>query len=172
MSDEAWAAEPVDPARSPGTAVVPLMSERFTAATVTALRHAVETKIAAAGLAGDRGFDFVLAVHELVTNAVRHGGGHGYIDLRRENDVLVCEVTDYGMAADHLPMRLPAIDVVGGRGLWLARQLSDELVLTRRPDGVTAMVAVCLEPLSSPHIRTASAAPRNDRRSSPGEDKA
>ncbi|MGN9779602.1 ATP-binding protein [Micromonospora sp. H33] len=169
MSADAWAAEPADPARAHRGGVTTLMSQHFTVATVTTLRHALETKVSAAGLVGDPGFDFVLAVHELVTNAVRHGGGHGRIELRREEDVLICEVTDQGAAADNLPVRLPEVDVAGGRGLWLARQLTDGLILTRRPDGLTATVAVCLEPLSGPDISAALGARQNDDFSSPGE---
>ncbi|MGS2619467.1 ATP-binding protein [Micromonospora sp. LZ34] len=116
-------------------------------------------------MVGDPGFDFVLAVHELVTNAVRHGR----MDLRREEDVLICEITDHGAAADSLPVRLPAVDVAGGGGLWLAHQLTDGLILTRRPDGVTATVTVCLQPLSGPDTSAASAARQNDGFSSPGE---
>ncbi|PZG02478.1 ATP-binding protein [Micromonospora deserti] len=126
--------------------VVALMSEEFSAATVTALRHRLQAQVNSVGLTGDVGFDFVLAVHELVTNAVRHGGGHGHLALRREDDVLVCEVSDQGVAAGGLPVRLPAVDVAGGRGLWLAHRLTEGLLLTRRPDGVTAVVTACLQP--------------------------
>lgn len=169
MSDDAGAADRADPARARPGGVTPLMSQHFTGETVTALRHDLERKVVAAGLVGDPGFDFVLAVHELVTNAVRHGGGHGRIDLRREEDVLICEITDHGTAADSLPVRPPAVDVAGGRGLWLAHQLTDGLILTLRPDGVTATVAVCMEPLSGPDVSAASAARQNDGLSSPGE---
>ncbi|MGC5022788.1 ATP-binding protein [Micromonospora sp. DT47] len=79
--------------------------------------------MAAAGLTGDTGYDFVLAVHELATNAVRHGGGHGHLDLHRQDDVLICEITDQGPAAGSLPVRLSAVDVAGGRGLWLAHEV-------------------------------------------------
>lgn len=123
-----------------------LFAKRFTAADVTAVRHALASQVAAAGLAGEVGDDFVLAANELVTNAVRHGGGSGRVTLRRLDDVVVCEVTDHGGGADALPVRAPRADVPGGRGLWLAHQLTGSLLLTRRPDGVTAMVSACLSP--------------------------
>ncbi|MBM0224355.1 ATP-binding protein [Micromonospora sicca] len=122
------------------------MSQDFTSATVGTLRHALQAQVTAAGLTGDAGDDFVLAVHELITNAVRHGGGHGHLELRRQADVLICEVTDQGAAPGSLRVRLPAVDTAGGRGLWLAHQLTDGLVLTRRLNGVTATVTACLEP--------------------------
>ncbi|MEU9509313.1 ATP-binding protein [Micromonospora sp. NPDC048170] len=169
MSDDPGQADRFESARARLGGVTPLMSQHFSGETVTALRHALQAKVFAAGLVGDPGLDFVLAVHELVTNAVRHGGGHGRVDLRREQDVLICEITDHGAAADNLPVRLPAVDVAGGRGLWLAHQLTDGLILTRRPDGVIATVAVCLQPSADPDISALSSAPRNDGFSSTGE---
>jgi anti-sigma regulatory factor (Ser/Thr protein kinase) len=136
---------------APGPALsVALMSQDFSAATVTTLRHRLAAAVAAAGLTGDAGYDFVLAVHELVTNAVRHGGGHGHLDLRRQDDVLICEVSDRGAAAGSLPVRLPAVDVAGGRGLWLAHQLAEGLILTRGLPGLTATVTACLSPANAP----------------------
>ncbi|WP_435122425.1 ATP-binding protein [Micromonospora tulbaghiae] len=169
MNADVWGPEPADPARPHRDAVTTLMSQHFTGATVTALRHALAAKVCAAGLAGDPCFDFVLAAHELITNAVRHGGGHGRIELRREEDTLICEITDQGETTDNLPVRPPTADVPGGRGLWLAHQLTDGLILTHRPDGVTATVTVCLQPSSGPNISAASAARHNDDLSTPGE---
>ncbi|OKI47519.1 ATP-binding protein [Micromonospora sp. CB01531] len=123
---------------------VVLLSQHFTAEAVTPLRHLLAARVTAAGLSGDNGDDFVLAVHELVTNAVRHGGGSGHLDLRQVDGVLVCEVTDHGAGSDALPVDLPPVHVPGGRGLWLAHQLTGALMLTRRPDGITATVSVCL----------------------------
>jgi serine/threonine-protein kinase RsbW len=131
-----------------------LLRQQFSAATVTALRHAVSAQVAVLGLSGDTADDFVLAVHELVSNAVRHGGGSGRLELRIIADTLVCEVVDHGGAADGLPVRLSQADAPGGRGLWLAHHLSERLMLTRRPDGVTASVSVCLTNSAAPSDRT------------------
>lgn len=121
-----------------------LLSVPFTAQTVTALRHQLAARIAAAGLTGDVAEDLVLAIHELVTNAVLHGGGGGRLDLFRQADRLVCEVTDHGRGGD-LTVNLPAANT-GGRGLWLAHHLTGALTLTHRPDGVTATVIASLAP--------------------------
>lgn len=151
--------------------VAALLSQDFTRATVAALRHRLREVVTAVGLTGDVGYDFVLAVHELVTNAVRHGGGQGHLELRHEHDVLICEVTDHGEAAGNLPVGLPAVDVAGGRGLWLAHQLTEGLLLTRRLHGVTATVTACLEPSNGPHApSTPSVAPPDDARGRPGDD--
>ncbi|MGN9809551.1 ATP-binding protein [Micromonospora sp. BQ11] len=107
-------------AASAVTGPAPLLSQDFTDATVTELRHALRARVQAVGLTEDVGYDFVLSVHELVTNAVRHGGGRGHLELRRQDDVLICEVVDHGSTPGSLPVRLPAVDTAGGRGLWLA----------------------------------------------------
>ncbi|QOC91658.1 ATP-binding protein [Micromonospora craniellae] len=132
-----------------------LLSEWFTAQTVTPLRHLLAAQIAAAGLTGDLAEDLVLAVHELVTNAVLHGGGQGRLDLIRRADLLVCEVSDHGDQPDaDLPAHPPATTTAGGRGLWLAHQLTGALTLTRRPDGMTASVTASLigQPAALPSL--------------------
>ncbi|WP_433528577.1 ATP-binding protein [Micromonospora sp. CA-263727] len=130
---------------SPGDGeLTSLLSQPFTAQTVTPLRHLLAARIAAAGLTGEVAEDLVLAVHELVTNAVLHGGGHGRLDLFRRADLLVCEVTDHGRADGDLTVNLPATNTPGGRGLWLAHHLTGALTLTRRPDGMTATVTARL----------------------------
>jgi serine/threonine-protein kinase RsbW len=141
--DRAGRGRPAVPA-SPALDTSLLLSESFTADTVTGLRHAVIASIGSAGLSGPRADDFVSAVHELVTNAVRHGGGSGRLELRLLDDVLACDIIDQGGGADGLPVQLSPTDRPGGRGLWLAHQLAGTLMLTRRPDGVTASVTVCL----------------------------
>ncbi|MBB4761479.1 ATP-binding protein [Amorphoplanes digitatis] len=121
-----------------------LLHRCFTESSVTSLRHAVSAAVSAAGLSVELAEDFVMALHELVTNAVRHGGGTGTLELRQQADVLTCEIVDHGGPADGLPVRLSPTDLPGGRGLWLAHQLTGSLMLTQRPDGVTASVSACV----------------------------
>ncbi len=124
-----------------------LLTRDFGADDVTALRHAVRDHAMAAGLLDDALADFVVAVHELVANAVRHGGGHGCLRLRRDGDTLICDVTDHGGGFPDgvpAPAAPPAADVPGGRGILLARQLTDNLLISDGPEGVTATVTVCL----------------------------
>lgn len=121
-----------------------LLSRDFTTATITELRHAVAAGVTAAGLTGEPAEDFVLAVHELATNAVRHGGGRGHLHLRQQGDLLLCDVVDHGAGVDAPPIRQVPGDAAGGRGLWLADQLADSLSLQRRADGMTATVTIAL----------------------------
>ena len=136
-----------DPSSAPRAAPPGLLSQEFAADDVTSLRHTVRDTAEAAGLTGDALYDFVVAVHELVTNAVRHGGGRGRLLLRRDGDTLICDVADdgHGFTAG-VPARggPPAADTPGGRGILLARQLTDNLLISDTPAGVTASVTVCL----------------------------
>ena len=90
----------------------------------------------AAGLGALRRADFVLAVHEVVSNSIRHGGGAGTLQLWRDRDALVCEVRDGGRIDDPLVGReRPSFGRPGGRGLWLANQLCDLVQVRSFPDG-------------------------------------
>jgi anti-sigma regulatory factor (Ser/Thr protein kinase) len=125
-----------------------MLSAAFTAVQVAGMRHEVRRYAADAGLTGDHLDDFVLAVHELVANAIRHGGGSGHLRVRRRDDTLTCEVRDDGGHRGVLRPHLPTCDVPGGRGLWLAQQLTAGLMLTAGPHGVSATITVCLTPAS------------------------
>jgi anti-sigma regulatory factor (Ser/Thr protein kinase) len=123
------------------------LARDFTLDSLAEVRHALQTAAGHAGLTGQALDDFVVAVHELATNAIRHGGGRGRVDLRCVDDTLLCDVLDYGpgfgadVPAAGVP---PPAETPGGRGLWLARQLTDTLMVSDRPDGVTVSVTVCL----------------------------
>ena len=90
----------------------------------------------AAGLGASRRADLVLAVHEVVSNSLRHGGGAGRLLVWRDPDALVCEVRDRGRIDDPLVGReRPAFVRSGGRGLWLANQLCDLVQVRSFPEG-------------------------------------
>ncbi len=90
------------------------------------LRQAVAEHAWAAGLDPTRSAEFVLAVHEAVTNTQLYADGRGSVRLWREDDALVCDVVDHGRIHDPLVGRLPADpDTGGGRGLWLINHLCD-----------------------------------------------
>jgi serine/threonine-protein kinase RsbW len=121
-----------------------LLSETFDRGAITALRHSVASCAGAAGLTGERLDDFVVAVNELLTNAVRHGGGGGRIALWVADGQVVCEVSDSGggltAARRERPVR-PAANQPGGWGLWLAEELTDSFDLRTGATGTTVRVA-------------------------------
>ena len=111
---------------------------------MTELRHAVASRAADAGLAGDRLDDFVVAVNELLTNAVRHGGGNGHVALWRAPGAVVCEVTDHGngMPPDQAsPTGRPTPDEPGGWGLWLAAELTDAIEVRSAGEGTAVRIS-------------------------------
>jgi anti-sigma regulatory factor (Ser/Thr protein kinase) len=90
------------------------------------LRRFIARRARAASLGEARGDDLVLAINEVATNSVRHGGGHGTLRAWQERDVLLCEVRDEGLITDPLAgRRRPTAAQVGGYGLWLANQVCD-----------------------------------------------
>ncbi|WP_433551420.1 ATP-binding protein [Micromonospora zamorensis] len=124
-----------------------LIAKAFDQAQVTEIRHSVTSCAHACGLTGQRLDDFVLAINELITNAVRHGGGRGLLRLWHESSLLVCEVADHGHGIS--PQRLgdrsrPAPDTAGGWGLWLARELTDAMEVVSSAAGTTVRVTARL----------------------------
>jgi anti-sigma regulatory factor (Ser/Thr protein kinase) len=90
------------------------------------VRGAVETHARALGVSEHRAADLVLAVNELATNSIRHGGGHGTLRVWQEHGEMVCEVHDRGAIDDPLiGRRRPDPNHPGGAGLWMANQLCD-----------------------------------------------
>lgn len=105
---------------------------------VPRLRELVTRLARAAGLRWHRVDDLVLAVHEVATNSVRHGGGGGVFRLWVEAGRLVCDVQDRGYITNPLVGReRPAVTAEGGRGLWLANQLCDLVQVRSSVAGTT-----------------------------------
>ncbi|MEV7622519.1 anti-sigma factor RsbA family regulatory protein [Actinoplanes sp. NPDC089786] len=77
----------------------------------------------------DRVEVLILALSELATNGIRHGGAHRELRVWLNPGAVVCEVADDGPhppgpLAGYLP---PVPGVVGGMGLWLVGQICDAL---------------------------------------------
>ncbi|MFI6099861.1 anti-sigma factor RsbA family regulatory protein [Lentzea sp. NPDC051213] len=91
------------------------------------------------GLGADRVDDFALAVTELATNSVRHGGGESTVRVWTDNQSIVCQVNDNGHITDVLAGRTPVhANDPGGRGLLLVNRLAD-LVRTQTTSSGTAI---------------------------------
>lgn len=121
----------------------PVLSATFARGRISRLRRAVAARAADEGLAGRALEDFVVAVNEIITNAVLHGGGGGRLRLWREQDRLWCEVSDDGpgLAPGWTPAPPPTGFAAGGRGLWLARLLCDRFTIVTGPEGTTVTLA-------------------------------
>lgn len=111
----------------------------FGAAPLEPIRDFVVAHARRAGLVADKVHDLVLAVNELATNSLRHGGGRGRVRVWSEGDATLCEVRDSGRVGDPLAGRhRPGTRQEGGRGLWLANQLCD-LVQLRSSEAGTVV---------------------------------
>ena len=98
----------------------------FTIETLDALRHFVAVYAERIGVDDGRRADLVLAVNEVATNSVLHGGGHGTLLVWREGDTLICDLRDSGVFDRPLAGReRPQPGRAGGRGLWLANHVCD-----------------------------------------------
>ncbi len=82
---------------------------------------------------------FVQAVDEVATNAIKHGGGSGVLQIWTGPQTVLCEVSDTGAGLpDPLAGQLPyPPGQLRGCGLWLARQFSDLLEVHSDPAGTT-----------------------------------
>ncbi|MFH8611484.1 anti-sigma factor RsbA family regulatory protein [Streptomyces sp. NPDC018029] len=103
------------------------------------VRHHAILRAAELGLPEARLQDFALAVAELTTNSVIHGGGSGALRIWTQDHHVVFEVRDAGVLADPLAGRCPPPrDRRGGRGLLLVHVIADLVrVHTDPADGTT-----------------------------------
>jgi anti-sigma regulatory factor (Ser/Thr protein kinase) len=141
-----------DPGGTPATDQVELLTREFDFHSLVRLRHEVENCAAAAGMDDRTRYLFIVAVNEVTTNAVRHGGGTGHMRLWREDHRLHCRVTDRGpgIPLDRYGERRPAPDTLGGRGLWLARQGCETLTVDTGTGGSTVTLTQRISPVAVP----------------------
>jgi anti-sigma regulatory factor (Ser/Thr protein kinase) len=80
--------------------------------------------------------ELVLAMHEIATNSIRHGGGVGMLRLWRTDGELVCEIQDAGYIRDPLcARRRPGDAAAASRGLWITEQICDLVEISSTPRG-------------------------------------
>ncbi|MDQ2960310.1 MAG: sensor histidine kinase [Candidatus Dormibacteraeota bacterium] len=110
----------------------------FTAWSLSTVRSLAAREAARAGMRSRRIADLVLAVNEVATNSVRHGGGEGRFRAWHQPGVVVCDVHDSGRVASPLvDRRQPGADPLDARGLWLVNQLCDLVQLRSSAQGTT-----------------------------------
>lgn len=78
----------------------------------------------------------LVAVSEVVSNSLIHGGGAGLLRLWTTDATVVCEVRDRGWIREPLVGRArPVRDRENGRGVWIVNQLCDLVQLRSSPAG-------------------------------------
>ncbi len=107
------------------------------------VRELVERQAARVGLGPQRIADLVLAVDEVASNSIRHGGGGGTLRVWDDGQAEICEIRDTGTIRDAMVGReRPRPFARSGRGLWLAHQLCDLVELRSSPAGTVVRLAV------------------------------
>jgi anti-sigma regulatory factor (Ser/Thr protein kinase) len=115
----------------------------FSADMLANLRAYVSTFSVRAGLSASRSDDLVIAVNEVTTNSLRHGGGAGELRLWTDTARIVCEVADRGHIADPLVGRHPPpATAPSGRGVWIANQLCDLVQIRSSLAGTTVRLHI------------------------------
>ncbi|MEV0458498.1 anti-sigma factor RsbA family regulatory protein [Catellatospora methionotrophica] len=104
---------------------------------LTALRAAVEQALLRDGFAAYAVQGFMLAVSEVATNAILHGVAPVRVRLWSDARRALCAVSDGGTCFSPYSGYLPTDREVGagGMGLWLARQMSDDLTVDAADGG-------------------------------------
>jgi anti-sigma regulatory factor (Ser/Thr protein kinase) len=121
----------------------PVEEHEFNGATLASLRRSVAAWAAAGELPAARVSEVVLAVHEVATNSVRHGGGTGTLRLGATALSLVAEVEDAGaITAPFAGLLPPSRSGHGGYGLWLVHQLVELVEIRSGPSGSTVRLHV------------------------------
>jgi anti-sigma regulatory factor (Ser/Thr protein kinase) len=144
----------VDPrGTEPGLELRPVLDQRFDADDLYQVRAAVGAHAAELGLRTELAHDVVIAVHELASNSVRHGPGHGRLRIWAAPQTLICEVAD----GDAPPADTPPIaeatpaapdlpwPTEPGHGLWLVSKVADILAIHRSGNGTTVIVKFDLQ---------------------------
>ena len=110
------------------------------------LRRALAAELTGVPADEDLLQDFLLAVDEMTSNALRHGGRPVDLRLWVGEDRVVCTIGDRGAGWDdpfagYGPAHGDDLSR-GGMGLWLARQLCDHVDITTGPDGALVRLTV------------------------------
>jgi anti-sigma regulatory factor (Ser/Thr protein kinase) len=103
------------------------MATGFGLTHLSEVRRAIADVAHGCGLERDDVDQFVLAANEIVANVIAHGGGYGQVKVWSDDDRIHCQVADNGPGLPtgyEAPPQPPPPSAPGGRGLWLASQLS------------------------------------------------
>jgi serine/threonine-protein kinase RsbW len=109
---------------------------------LAAIRSIISKAGRSAGLSEDATTDLVLAVNELATNVVRHGGGTGLMWVWSANGCVFCRVTDSGPGMTVPRIEPPPPGSVTGRGFWMIQRMTDKMDVQTGPHGTTVTIAI------------------------------
>jgi anti-sigma regulatory factor (Ser/Thr protein kinase) len=147
-SDQAVPPHPGRPAVTPAEGALVFHTYRTD---LSKVRGLVMQQSLAAGLTESRANDLVLAVSEVGANTLRHTDASGTLAIWYDQDEIVAEIHDDGTITDPDPGRhRPPADATGGHGLWLVRQVCDQVELRSDQTGTTIRMRMLINPASLP----------------------
>ncbi|MGH3798421.1 MAG: MEDS domain-containing protein [Pseudonocardiaceae bacterium] len=138
-------AQPPQPPHFPPSVVTTLTD----VADLTPARHLIKTSARASSALPPQAIEeFLIAVNQVITNGLTHGASPVHLAHWAESTTLTCQVVDSG------PGTLPPLtgyrhpntsghhnhDAWDPMGLWAARQLVDDLIITNTPHGSTSVL--------------------------------
>jgi anti-sigma regulatory factor (Ser/Thr protein kinase) len=127
--------------------VPPVLDQIFSSGTLYALRAAVQAHAVAAGMPERRADDAVIAIHELAANMIQHGPGRGRLRMWHMPGALRFQVDDGGAPAWSDGDGANTADgwpYVKGHGLWLVREVADQMSMFSGRGGTRATVIFTL----------------------------
>ncbi|MEW2356763.1 sensor histidine kinase [Spirillospora sp. NPDC029432] len=129
---------------------------RFAAGGLAGLRAFLAAEAERLGLPADRSLPFVLAVNEVATTVIRHGGGRGLLWVWAEGGELLCDVGDpEGRLEDRFLGCFPPRHYKPGEtAMWAVRRLCHIVEIRSGPGGTRVRM----------HLRLADAAAGPDDR--------
>jgi anti-sigma regulatory factor (Ser/Thr protein kinase) len=123
-----------------------LYRSRFDLAALTSVRRAVAAWLSRTEMSRDQAGDVILAVAEMLGNAIEHGGGSGTVQLSLIDRSVRCVISDHGPGlpdrVDRRHAARPAPTATGGRGLWLAFTLCTAVILSSSAQGTRVELIV------------------------------
>jgi len=113
---------------------------------LAAVRELVRRCAKEAGLSSKRAIDLVIAVSEVAANTVEHARTAGTLDIWRDADEIVCQITDAGFISDPLAgSHAPLPGATAGYGLWMVNQVCDKVDLHSAETGTTVRMHMNLK---------------------------
>ena len=117
---------------------IPYDQMTFDLARLGEVRRMVAMHGELAGLTAQQVAALQIAVHEVATNTLEHGGGGGELRIWQQPDRVICEIRGPGHISDWLAGRLmPPEESVRGRGLLVANRLCDLVETHTHPTSTT-----------------------------------
>lgn len=109
------------------------------------LRRTISDLAATASVPEARVRQLTVAVNELASNSIEHGGGRAVAAIWTEPGVFVCQLDDAGTFDDPLAGWMPPPrESSRGRGLMIVHELSDLVRIHQRPDGTSIRIHINL----------------------------